>query len=602
MKVLLLFPPQWSPISPHFGIPSLIGQLKREGCDAEGIDLNIDFYNEILDESNVVNVVQSLEQMQKDTLNEISKYHDPNKQFEEYPIDIQGKLIKYSKIKEYIQQRQYQLENIPKLINEAKRILNSKEDFYKPEFFVRALSVIDTALEIVSLPYFPSKISFDSYTNSLFKLNYESIKYHCFDKNTNIFIDYFERKVEEILDKNPDYIGIAINSSSQIVPGLTLANILKQKTKAHINIGGNFFGRVADNLVQRPDFFDLFADSLLVEEGEKPVVDLAKYIDGKITIEEVSNLIYKAEDGDIKVNTKAVPLKLDEVANIDLTGFDLSKYFAPETVMPFQTSKGCYWGKCSFCDQDFGQNFNVKNVDKLLEEIAEVKAKYGISKFEFIDESVGPSYFSEMSEKMLKLELQVDYFSNARLETAFSKDILEKARKSGLRMLLWGLESGSNKIMELINKGIDIEKRFEILKNSSDSDIWNFAFIFFGFPAETIEDAKSTIEMLCRNNDIIHSYGRSVFTMGKHTKLRDNPDAYGIIGVSEQQDEFSPTYDFKAEGMTEAELRDIIKLCTTSCSESYQNPLWMYLKYREYLFLYICKKGVNWVRNYKLSI
>ena len=70
-------------------------------------------------------------------------------------------------------------------------------------------------------------------------------------------------------------------------------------------------------------------------------------------------------------------------------------------------------------------------------------------------------------------------------------------------MIMWGLESGSDEVMTLINKGIDLNKRFEILKNSNDANIWNFAFIFFGFPTETVEDAKKTVDMLVKYKDII---------------------------------------------------------------------------------------------------
>lgn len=601
MKILLLFPPQWTPISPHFAIPSLMGQLKKENFDVEAMDLNIDFYNEILTNNFVSNSIKKADELFPQLLKDISKHHSPEKQFTDYPADVQGFMIKYSKIKEYKQNKTYQLENIPKVIEDAVKTLKSKESFYNPESCIKALNIIDTALEIVSLPFFPAKLSMDSYTNALLKLNHDSIKHYVFDKNTNMFWDYYKNIINSIKEKKADYIGISINSSTQIIPGLTLAYLLKTSTTAHINIGGNFFGRVVENIEYQPEFFELYCHSLLVEEGEKPVIQLARYLNGEIGIESVSNLVY-AKENKVIINKKETPLKLDEMANADLDGFDLEKYFAPETVMPFQSSKGCYWGKCSFCDQDFGQNFNIKNIDKLTEEIKEIKEKYGISNFEFIDESISPAYFDEMSQKILDKDIKINYFSNARLESSFTPEILKKARQSGLRMLLWGLESGSEKIMELINKGIDLEKRFDILKASSDADIWNFAFMFFGFPSETQEDAKMTIKMLCENNDIINSYGRSTFTMGKHTKLRENPAHYGIIGVTEQQDEYSPTFDFEAAGMTKKELSDIIKLCTQECNKAYHNPLWMYLKYREYLFLYIAKHGVKWVQDYKLNL
>ncbi len=599
MKTLLLFPPQWTPIAPHFALPSLLGQLKANGYDSEVMDLNIDFYNKILNPDFVKNSILKAVDNNQNLLSEIAQYIKEGKDFSEYPLKIQNKIVKYTKVKEYITQKQSALANFPDMAKEALDIIKG-ENFYNPEILIKSVNIMDTVLEMASLPYFPSKISLDNYSNPFFKLNFENIKYFVFDEDTNIFIEYYKTVLDDIKSKNPDYIGISINSSSQVIPGLTLANLLKNKLNAHINIGGNFFGRVKEAIVKNPEFFDLFCDTVLVEEGERPVVELARYINGEIKIEEVSNLIYQ-KDGKTVVNETKKPMKLDEMAIVSLDGYDFKKYFAPEVILPFQSSRGCYWGKCSFCDQDFGQNFNVKNVDKLTDEFIKLKEKYGVKYFEFIDESVGPSYLSELTEKIEEKNIDINYFFDARLENTFAKDLLQKAFKSGLRMVLWGLESGSDSVMKLINKGIDIDKRLEILKNSSDSGVWNFAFIFFGFPTETVEDAKKTIKLICENKDIIHSYGRSVFTMGKHTKLKDEPEKYGITAVYPAQDEFSPTYTFDCTGMKKEELNSILKECTQTCNMAYNNPLWMFLRYREYLFLYLSKYGKDWVYNYKLD-
>ncbi len=601
MKVLLAFPPQWTPISPHFAIPSLSGQLKNAGYETYVCDLNIDFYNESLKSINVYNAASRAISEQDALLKEIAKFHSPEKQFSDYPLDIQNKMVRYSKVKEYITKKANDLINIPKFIENATSAIKDKDVFYKPEILIKSMSIIDEALEIISLPYYPSKISLDTYSNPFFKFNYNTIRYFVFDKNTNIFIDYYKNKLNEIKSIGAQYIGISINSSSQIVPGLTLAHMLKNNTDAHINIGGNFFGRVVDEVVKKREFFELFCHSLLVEEGELPVVELADYLSGKIPISEVSNLVYP-KDGQIVINKKKTPLKLDDMANVSLEGYDFDKYFAPEIILPFQSSRGCYWGKCSFCDQGFGQNFNVKNADKLLKEFEEIQKKYKINKFEFIDESVGPAYLKELSEKLDKSHLNINFFMDARLERAFDSNTLKMAHKNGLKMILWGLESGSRKIMELINKGIDIDKRLDILKDSADAGIWNFAFIFFGFPAETREDALKTVDLIVNNKDIIHSYGRSVFTMGKHTRLRENPQAYGITKLNPVQDEFMPSYTFESSGMQNDELTQILKYCTETCHKAYNNPLWMYLRYREYLFLYLCKYSAKELSEYKLNL
>ena len=488
MKVLLAFPPQWTPISPHFAIPSLAGQLFDAGFGVDVFDFNIDFYDTVLTEKFVSNSISRAISSQVELLEQIRKYHSDDKKFSDYPLEIQNKMVKYSKIKEYTTKRKNDLINIPLYVEQAKEAIRDKDVFYKPEILIKSMSILDEALDMISLPYYPSKISLDSYSNPFFRLNYDTIRYFVFDKNTNIFIDYFNSKLDEIKKINPDYIGISINSSSQIVPGLTLAHLLKKNLKSHVNIGGNFFGRVVDSVVKHKEFFEIFCDSLLVEEGELPVVDLARYLNNEIAIEDVSNLVY-LRDGQIVQNPKKTPLKLNQMAPLSLRGYKLEKYFAPEIILPVQSSRGCYWGKCSFCDQGFGQNFNVKDPKKLVDEFLDIKKKYSISKFEFIDESVGPNYLLELSNCLTNSNADINYFIDARLENSFSQDILKHAFESGLKMILWGVESGSDKVMELINKGIDVSKRIEILKRSSDEGIWNFAFIFFGFPAETYSDA-----------------------------------------------------------------------------------------------------------------
>ena len=482
-KLLLIFPPQWTPISPHFALPSLIGQLKYCGFIAEAMDLNIDFFNDILTKENIENSIkttkQQFEYLQKNLLSVFS----PKKKENDYTKEEQMFLYKYNRIKNYLQKNSNYFSLIPVLIDEAKKNIKS-ENFYDPKLLVQSINIIDKALEIISLPYTPTKIEFEGISNPFFKFNYETIKYFVLDDKSNIFKKYYEKRLDEIIKKNADFIAISLNSSSQIVPGLTLTYLLKQRTKAHINIGGNFFGRIADQLKKHKDFFSIFADSVSIEEGEGPIIEVAKFVTGEKKIQDVPNLMYKFQ-GTIHENQKMKPIKLNEMANINLDDYDFSKYFSPEIVLPYQSSRGCYWGKCSFCDQDFGQNFNVKSTDKVIAEFKEVKEKYNIEKFEFIDESVSPIYLDELSKKLKKQkDIAPEFFFDARLETAFTKKILNNGYEAGLRMVLWGLESGSKSVLELINKGIDLDKRFEILKDSKDVGIWNFAFIFFGFPTE----------------------------------------------------------------------------------------------------------------------
>ena len=600
MKVLFLFPPQWMPISPHFAIPTLLGQFENSPYEATAMDLNIDFYNKILTPSYIKNALKRGKQQLEEIKEELKTVYDPQKKFQDYDFKWQNKIAKSSMINELLEKKGKKLDKAAILIGQAVSIFKSKTHFYNPKLFVSATETINTALEICSMPYYPTKINFTSYSNELLTLDWDSIKYYVFDKETNIFIDYFNSILPEIKSHQADYIGISINSSSQIIAGLTLANLLKKETTAHISIGGNHFGRVADSVEKHKDFFELFCDSLSVEEGEIPVYELARHIAGEIPIEKVPNLMYLKEDKVVS-NPIIEPLKLNDMKTPSLKGFNLKKYLVPEIIMPFQTSRGCYWRKCSFCDHDFGMHYNIKNLDKLVEQIKIFKEKYNINKFEFIDEAISPAYMKEMSERFIKENLNITFFCDARLEKGFSKEVFEKANKAGLKMVLWGYESGSKKIMELINKGIDLDNRLKILKDANEAGIYNFAFIFFGFPAETKEDAMETIDVICNNTDIINSYGKSIFTMGKHTKLREAPEKYGVKGETYQEAEFSPTFHYEAIGMTKDELNEIVNLCTKRAFEAYGNRLSFHLMSREIMFLYLNRYSLKDVCEYKFE-
>ncbi len=596
MKTLLIFPPQWMPVSPYFALPTLLGQFSDTELEASALDLNVDFYNKILTSDYLKTSVDLAKKLLPLLKNSIRTYYNKEN---DYTFEQKIEIAKASVINNTLKKYEDEFSKIELFIEQSVEIMKSKKHYYNPNLFLSATNTIKKALEICSIPFAPTRIDFISYSNPFLTLDYETIKYFVFDKSTNIFREYLRSKIKEIKSHNAEYIGISINSSSQIVAGLTLSNLLMKETNAHICIGGNHFGRVKDAIFNHPEFFELFCHSLLVEEGEVPVVELAEYVSGKRNIEEVSNLIY-LKDGKVVENSVMEPKRLNELKPPTLDGLNLSQYFTPEIVMPFVTSRGCYWRKCSFCDHDFGMCYNIKSLDKLVREIKLFKKKYNITKFEFIDEAISPNYMKQMAERFIEEDLNIQFFCDARLENEFTKEILDLAAKAGLKMMLWGYESGSERIMKLINKGIDIKKRLEIMKRANDAGIYNFAFIFFGFPAETQEDAMETIDVICKNTDIIHSYGKSVFTMGKHTKLREAPEKYGVIGETRQVAEFSPTFEYNAIGMTKEELNNVVNLCTKRANEAYGNSLSFHLMSREILFLYLCKYGLKDLLNYQV--
>lgn len=89
--------------------------------------------------------------------------------------------------------------------------------------------------------------------------------------------------------------------------------------------------------------------------------------------------------------------------------------------------------------------------------------------------------------------------------------------------------------------------------------------------------------------------------MGRHAKLTQNPKMYGITKVYPAEEEFSPNINFDSIGMNNKELSHIIEYCKIQCAIAYKKPIWMFLRYREWLFLYVAKYGAEWVKNYDIT-
>ncbi|MFP4498189.1 MAG: B12-binding domain-containing radical SAM protein, partial [Vulcanimicrobiota bacterium] len=496
-------------------------------------------------------------------------------------------------------------DRLPEMILDAKETLRDPRRFYQADLLMDAMYVIEKSLEKASLPFHPARLSLNNFEQPQMMLETNYLIEYANSRNENMFYKFYERKLDEILEVDADLIGISINSFSQVLGGLTLARMLKERVgkNARINIGGNFFMRVKNTLMKRPEFFENFCHSISLGEGEKQVLIMVEELHKGNGFKNVPDLLYYAPDDEEKVKYTFCqdPEKLDNIGFQDPTGLPVHLYFTPDIVMCLQSSKGCYWGKCSFCDTDYGIKHDIKSLDRLIEEIKYSRDLHGVRNFEFIDESIRPGYMRKMAQRFIDEGLNINWFCNGRLEDDFTPELLKLLHKSGLTMVLWGLESGSRRIHRLINKGVDFQNRFEVLKNAHNAKLWNFAYIFFGFPTETREEARKTIDTIIENKTIIDSYGRSVFTLGKHSILCREAEKFGILEVVEDSEELSTNLHYRAKtGMDDEAIDEMMKECTRCCAEAYDYNLWYYLRNRENIHLYLVKYGRDYVRNYKV--
>ncbi|MBI3929985.1 MAG: radical SAM protein [Armatimonadetes bacterium] len=601
LRVALIFPPQWTPLNPHFTLAKLGSHLRARGAQIRLFDLNVELYRHVLTPRYLAYARDRAARCRSLLQGRAFLALRRGDRSLQAAMDA-ARLLE---IEKYLDTRPQVWNQVHDQLEEAVSVFDDREKFYDPYQLVRAYVTLDKALELASLPCYPARLSFNDYHTPCWPLTMESLLEATQDRDRNMSILFYQTRIPAILETRPNLIGISINAHSQIIPGLTLARMLKHRLRGspcHVTLGGNYFLRVKEAILKHPEFLQTFADSIVVGEGEKPLDGLLEALRTGRTPEGIPGVIQDGGNGLPTLEQATKPYPMVEDGLPELAGLSLSSYFSPDLVLSVRTSKGCYWQKCTFCDTDYGICPDIKSTRQLVGEVAHLCKRYGIENFCFIDEAIRPKYMELFSQQLAERGLKVHWYGNGRTEKSFTRERLEKLAQGGLTMLMWGLESGSRRVMGLINKGVDLEGRMGILSDASSAGIWNFAYVFFGFPSETDEEAMETIRMLRDHRDIIHSYGRSIFSLGKHTQLRERAASLGVVERMADREEFSTTLEYTTRGGNERQ-RAIARadLCKRTCADAQGEPLWMYLRYREVIHLYLKEYGRDFVERFRFS-
>jgi len=471
-------------------MPILAGQLINNGYDAENLDLNIKFFRTVLSE----------------------KYLLKTK-----------KLLKSKKIKYDNGKADCFIKNISSIIEQYRKQPKDTAEFKQAE------NQIEEILEFVSLPYKNFELSIVKTYKGFEKFRYSfcNIKNITADREDNIFTGFFTSVLKKIKDKKADVIGITVPFIGAMIPALTLSRILKTETKAYILLGGSFLK--PDDLKHHPEFFDIFCDAVLSGDGEEAVLKIAEALKNSEKPVNTAGLMYKDNNGNVILNEPEPVLKMNNIANMSYNGINFNEYMRENLSLDVMLSKGCYWGKCVFCSlAPKYKKYRIKTPQKAVSDLKElIKDSDKTFTVRFQDDSLHPLYLDRLADEIIKADIHINYFIFARFEKEFTKELFEKLYKSGLRSIFWGLESGSRTVLKKMNKGIELDNVFDILKNSYETGIYNLSGVIADFPGETLDEYSETLAFLEKIKKYT-DFAPGDFTVMRGSMIEKNAENYGI--------------------------------------------------------------------------
>lgn len=579
MKVVLIFPPDWYPSEPYLSLPSLTAVLRQAGHTVIQKDINLEMYDWYFSEDFLKKVLRRVPQ-QLDRLRKLSKKRDLSAD----EMDLQLALCDLTR---------QRIDELIKKAEKAKAIIRG-EIFYEINQLELAINVFREVTSVISMVYAPARVCMPPMETDLSYKVFSSseVMDAIHDTQVNVYRDVFEHLVKPVIEKEqPDVIGISIVLQQQMFSSMTFCALIKQHfPHIHVTIGGNTVTRLRDVLPQSPLF--RYFDSAVAYEGETAFVQLVAAVGARRSLADVPNTIYKDETG-VLTSPTSYSEDMASLPPPDFEGLPLEKYFVPTKVLPYLATRGCYWGRCEFCDHGEGYTagYRTKKIQDIIDEIRYLKNKYGAKHFHFTDESYPPALFRKLARGLIDSKMDIIWTTHMRFEKSLlDETVWQDAKDSGCRYLHFGYESGNERVLKLMDKATTTEVITQHLKMSADVGIWNHCMGFFGFPGETKEEAWSSVQFLEANKEHVHSLGFGTFDLSKHTPVAKQPERWGVTVYKNPEWDLALDYYYTVKnGMNIEEAERVFEEF-----ERNHNPGWdLRLFIREYVFLYIARFGMQ---------
>jgi radical SAM superfamily enzyme YgiQ (UPF0313 family) len=360
--------------------------------------------------------------------------------------------------------------------------LRTRETYNNVDRYRRAVADINRILEMAGNG-FDLQLSLANYQdNSRSPLKSRDLRLAGEEYAANIFFPYFSNRLEELLETdNTRYIGFSLNYLSQALCTFAMIGYLRAyHPEVKIIVGGG----LVTTWLSQPLWNNPFAgvvDHLIGGRGEGPLLAL------------------------LGTQQRAAHVRpvYDRLKD--------NHYLSPGFILPYSSSFGCFWKKCSFCPETSEDNPYQHVVPKTT--IADLKALTAATSpalIHLLDNAVSPATLKAMANEPPK----VPWYGFARIDTLLAnREFCHRLKDSGCSMLKLGLESGDQSVLNSMHKGINLELAAKVLENLHDAGIATYVYLLFGTPAESRQEAGRTLSFVENHHQAISFLNLAIFNL-----------------------------------------------------------------------------------------
>ena len=358
-----------------------------------------------------------------------------------------------------------------------------------------------------------------------------------------IALQILEEKLKQV---QPKLVLISVPFPGNLYSAFRCAQFIKKQfPKIKTSMGGGFPNTELRDLKDKRVFE--FFDFITLDYGELPVELLYNFVTSS-AVEMPFKRTFLIENNEVvyKNNTTKLDYKQSDVGTPDYSDLLLEDYISViEIANPMHSlwsdgrwnkltmAHGCYWGKCTFCDisLDYIKLYEPIAAKTLVDRMEEIIAQTGENGFHFVDEAAPPALMREVALEILRRKLTVSWWTNIRFEKNFTADLCLLFKASGCIAVSGGLEVASDRLLELIQKGVTVEQVAQVTRNFTEAGIMVHAYLMYGYPTQTVQETVDSLEMVRQMFElgILQSGFWHQFAMTAHSPVGMFPEEFGVI-------------------------------------------------------------------------
>lgn len=517
MKVALIYPPSCDPTAPYLSVPTLTAWLRREGIEVLPVDANLEAWEHLLRPRTLEELAERIERRLRKLDQRASLSH----------LDQ----LAYATL----WRARGDAADVPAAIEDALAVLRDRsgERFYDPAAYDAAVATVEAAQRVVSAAYSPLSLDFVAYRTPFSLLTAEEIARDA-RPDRDPFHAYFVELADRLRREGATLIGISVAFPGQVQPAYSLATVLRERCPgAHVTVGGPALTQMLIRLSgERLDRALGPFHSAVVYEGELALTEMARALERGEDPCAAGRLIKGRQIEDMSL-----------LPPPDFEGLPLDRYLAPELVLPYDPTRGCYWGVCTFCHYGLAEvgtaRYRERPAEAVLDHLTALSRRHGARVFYFSQDVFSPKIALRIARGIRERGLDLRWGTDMRPERSLTPEKCAELAAGGALSAALGVESAAPRVLSLIDKGIPAEDVRGAIQNLSRAGVAVEAMCFSDFPTETYREAMETVRFVRGVREDLSLFILGQFDLTHGSLVAQKPGDFGIKEVWQVEgDEF----------------------------------------------------------------